>query len=71
MVMETALIGACAGLAEVVIGAFFQHFVTNRRTSKDELRKHSRDAAVKLIEKLASSTHAREWAWANASHPAQ
>lgn len=57
VVMQTALIGACAGLAGVVIGAFFQHFLTNRRTSKDELRKHSRDAAVKLIEKLLQLTH--------------
>jgi hypothetical protein len=57
VLVETALIGACAGLAGVIIGAFFQHFLTNRRTSKDELRKHSRDAAVKLIEKLLQLTH--------------
>ncbi|GAA4483687.1 hypothetical protein GCM10023191_005680 [Actinoallomurus oryzae] len=60
--METALISACAGFAGVIIGAFFQHFLTKRRTSVDELRKHSRAAAEKLIEKLLQLTHDSELA---------
>lgn len=60
MGVETALIGACAGLAGAIIGALFQHFLANRRTSQEELRKHSRDAALKLIEKFLELTRKAE-----------
>jgi hypothetical protein len=37
VVVETALIGAGAGLADVVTGAFFQHIPNNRRTRAIQL----------------------------------
>jgi len=56
MQLAVALAGAGLALTGVIIGALLQHWFTERRSNREEMRKYSREVGSDLLEKLAELT---------------